>query len=108
MAVQILADWHLRECNFGELNGADAAVVHADRRAHLCMPYPGGESWEQAVDRAASAIAHLVQYWRGERLLIIGHVATRWALDRETGARLEDLIDADFAWREGWEYRLGK
>src|SRR5262245_51506022 len=21
--------------------------------------------------------------------------------------RLEDLIDQDFAWREGWEYRLG-
>jgi hypothetical protein len=23
------------------------------------------------------------------------------------GASLEDLMDQDFAWQEGWEYRLG-
>ena len=42
------------------------------------------------------------------RVLIVGHVATRWALDHFiTGTALEDLIDADFAWQPGWEYRLG-
>jgi hypothetical protein len=24
-----------------------------------------------------------------------------------TGARLEDLAAQDFAWQEGWEYRVG-
>jgi hypothetical protein len=34
-------------------------------------------------------------------------VTTRWALDHFIdGKSLEDLMDADFAWREGWEYRL--
>lgn len=46
--------------------------------------------------------------WDGQRILVIGHVATRWGLDHFLGgARLEDLAAQDFAWREGWEYRLG-
>ena len=45
--------------------------------------------------------------WAGRRILIIGHVATRSASDCAIGgATLERLIDADFGWREGWEYRL--
>jgi 2,3-bisphosphoglycerate-dependent phosphoglycerate mutase len=41
-------------------------------------------------------------------VLVIGHVATRWGLDHFIGgARLEDLAAQDFAWQEGWEYRVG-
>jgi hypothetical protein len=36
------------------------------------------------------------------------YVATRWGLDHFVGGvPLEDLIRQDFAWQEGWEYRLG-
>ena len=43
----------------------------------------------------------------GRRVLVIGHVATRWALDhRANGIPLEQLVGEDFAWQEGWEYRL--
>ncbi len=42
-----------------------------------------------------------------QRILVIGHTATRWGLQHFIeGVALEALIDADFAWREGWEYRL--
>jgi hypothetical protein len=42
------------------------------------------------------------------RVLVVGHVATRWGLDHVIGgAAVEDLAVADFAWQEGWEYRLG-
>ena len=45
--------------------------------------------------------------WDGQRVLVIGHVATRWGLDHHiNGVTLEDLAGQDFAWREGWEYRL--
>ena len=38
---------------------------------------------------------------------VIGHVATRWGLDHFIGGvRLEDLVDQEFAWQEGWEYRI--
>ena len=39
--------------------------------------------------------------------LVIGHVATRWGLDHFIGGvPLEDLIEQDFAWQEGWEYQV--
>ena len=42
-------------------------------------------------------------------MLVIGHVATRWALDRRVhGRTLEELVEDDFDWREGWLYELGR
>jgi alpha-ribazole phosphatase/probable phosphoglycerate mutase len=39
--------------------------------------------------------------------VLIGHVATRWALDHLlNGVPLERLAAEEFAWREGWEYLL--
>jgi ribosomal protein S18 acetylase RimI-like enzyme len=43
----------------------------------------------------------------GERVLLVGHAATRFALDQLLTARpLEAAVDAPFAWQEGWEYLL--
>ena len=45
--------------------------------------------------------------WQGKRVLVIGHVATRWAFEHYlNGLPLEELIGADFAWQEGWTYHL--
>ncbi|HEX3916248.1 MAG TPA: histidine phosphatase family protein [Caulobacteraceae bacterium] len=107
----VLADWRLRECDYGRLNGMPAAQLHANRRAYLDQPYPEGESWRGAVARVGAFLDDLQgplgKRWSSRPVLIIGHVATRWALDcRLAGRRLEDLIDEDFAWREGWGYEL--
>ena len=106
--IPVLHDWRLRECDYGERNGMPAAEMHASRREHLDRPYPGGESWRQAVARVGRFLGDLPLRWDGERILVIGHVATRWGLDHYLrGSSLEDLMEQDFAWREGWEYRLG-
>ena len=43
----------------------------------------------------------------GQRVLVIGHVATRWSLDHMVdGVPLEQLVSSDFGWQLGWEYRL--
>ncbi|MFI0791999.1 histidine phosphatase family protein [Micromonospora rubida] len=103
----MLHDWRLRECDYGELNGLPAAELHERRSRYLDRPYPGGESWRQAVHRVGRFLDDLSLRWAGRRVLVIGHVATRWGLDHWiSGARLEDLVDADFAWSEGWEYRM--
>lgn len=45
-------------------------------------------------------------FWR---ILVMGHVATRWGLEHFlTGVPLKDLIEQDFIWPEGWEYRIGQ
>jgi broad specificity phosphatase PhoE len=106
-AVPVLLDWRLRECDYGDLNGADAATVHGNRAKYLDEPYPGGESWRQAVDRVAGFLRDLTSRWPDRRVLVIGHVATRLALEhRLRNVPLADLLDEEFVWREGWEYEL--
>jgi 2,3-bisphosphoglycerate-dependent phosphoglycerate mutase len=106
-AIPLLYDWRLRECDYGQRNGMPAAELHASRRKHLDRPYPGGESWRQAITRAGRFLHDLPLRWDEQRVLVIGHVATRWALDHFLGGiPLDDLIEQDFAWQEGWEYRI--
>ena len=104
-SVPVLHDWRLRECDYGEGNGMPTALLHLHKREFLDTPYPGGESWRGAVVRVGRFLDDLPLRWSGQRVLVIGHVATRWGLDHFiNGDRLEDLIATDFAWREGWEY----
>ena len=106
--IPVLYDWRLRECDYGQRNGMPVAELHAGRRDHLDLPYPGGESWRQAVARAGRFLGDLPLRWSGQRVLLIGHVATRWGLDHVIGGvPLERLTGEDFAWQEGWEYLLG-
>jgi broad specificity phosphatase PhoE len=106
-AIPVLYDWRLRECDYGRYNGMPVAELHAGRREHLDRPYPGGESWRQAVARVGRFLNDLPLRWQDQRVLVIGHVATWWGLDHFIGGvPLEDLIEQDFAWQEGWEYQL--
>ncbi len=105
--IPVLHDWRLRECDYGQRNGMPAAELHAGRLEHLDQPYPGGESWRQAIARVGRFLGDLPLRWDGRRVLVIGHVATRWGLDNLIGGvPLEDLIEQDFAWQEGWEYQV--
>jgi 2,3-bisphosphoglycerate-dependent phosphoglycerate mutase len=105
--VPVLLDWRLRECNYGDLTGGVADAHTRDRVRYLDEPYPSGESWRQAAARVARWLDDLTLGWRGERVLVVGHVATRWALDHYlNGVPLETLVAADFAWQQGWEYQV--
>jgi alpha-ribazole phosphatase/probable phosphoglycerate mutase len=45
--------------------------------------------------------------WSGVRVLVVGHVATRWALDHYLDhVPLETLAATNFAWQEGWQYQV--
>jgi alpha-ribazole phosphatase/probable phosphoglycerate mutase len=77
-AIAVLHDWRLRECDYGHRNGMPVAELHAGRRAHLDRPYPGGESWRQAAVRTGRFLADLPLRWSGQRVLVIGHLATWW------------------------------
>lgn len=104
--VPVLHDWRLRECDYGDRNGMAVAELYQGRE-HLDVPYPGGESWRQAVARVGRFLDNLPSRWAGARVLVVGHTATRWALDHIlTGVPLDDLLDAPFDWQPGWEYLL--
>jgi 2,3-bisphosphoglycerate-dependent phosphoglycerate mutase len=103
----LLLDWRLRECDYGAHTRAPVADHHARRCDHVDTPYPDGESWSQAIRRVGRFLDDLTLRWDDGRVLVIGHVATRWALDHLVdGAPLARLCEAGFEWQEGWEYRL--
>ena len=104
--VPILHDWRLRECDYGDLNGRPARDVHSAVQ-DLEEPYPGGESWVAAMDRVARFVDDLPLRWAGERVLVIGHIATLWGLARRIdGIGLADVRSVSDPWREGWEFTL--
>lgn len=106
--IPVFLDWRLREIDYGELNGAPADAIAAERARRVDRPFPGGESYRDAVGRVASFLDDLRGGCAGGRVLLIGHTATRWALDHLLeGRRLEVVVAAPFDWREGWEYDFG-
>jgi 2,3-bisphosphoglycerate-dependent phosphoglycerate mutase len=106
--IPILLDWRLRECDFGVRNGTAGEELHSDRSAYVDRPYPGGESHRQAIRRVAGLLHDLPTRWSGQRVMLIGHLATYRALEHVVNhVPVEDIVAADFDWREtGWEYRL--
>lgn len=105
--IPIHREPRLRECNYGALNGMLVAPLDAERPKRIDKPFPGGESYRQVVDRVDDFLGDLAESWDGKRVVLIGHSATRWALDylvEETP--LEELVIAPFEWRPGWEYLL--
>jgi broad specificity phosphatase PhoE len=99
-------DRRLRECNYGDWNGVPVKRLEATRALHVDKPYPGGQSYRDVVRAVADLLEEIHNDWSGGRVLIVGHSATRWALDHLChGVPLEYLVDAPFDWREGWSYR---
>jgi broad specificity phosphatase PhoE len=105
--IPVHLDPRLRECDYGELNGAPVEQMNAERRRRVDEPFPGGESYRQVVERTESFVADVASAHDGERILVIAHSANRWALEHLLeGAALEELVDAPFDWQEGWFYVL--
>jgi len=103
----VIADWRLRECDYVELNRAPAGQVHTLRSKCLTVAYLGAQSWTQAVRRVGRCLGDLPTRWEGQRFLVVGHLATQWAFAHLiSGGPLEELVDADFGSRAGWQYRL--
>jgi len=101
--IPLHVDWRLRECDYGELTGMPRAVLDEQRVRRVDEPWPGGESWRDAVARVSSFLDEV----RGRRVLLIGHVATHWALEhRVHGRTLHELAAEEFDWKPGWEFAL--
>ena len=106
--IPVELDRRLREIDYGELNGAPVAAVERERRNRVDVAFPGGESYRDATSRVASFLDEARTRHAGGRILLVGHTATRWALDHLlAGEPLERVVTEPFDWQEGWEYVLG-
>jgi broad specificity phosphatase PhoE len=107
--IPMYFDSRLRECNYGDWNGSPVDTLIGKRRQFINSPYPNGQSYEDVLAAMAAFLREVSRDWNGRRLLVIGHSATRWALDALINhRRLEDLVDSPFKWRPGWEYAIPK
>lgn len=105
--IPIRRDARLRECNYGSLNGGPVSEVDRDRIKRIDEPFSGGESYQQTVERMRSFLGDVALEHGSGRIVVIGHSATRWALDHLLkGVPLEELVGAPFEWQEGWLYEL--
>ncbi len=102
-------DVRLRECDYGDLNGAPVEVVHAERLRRVEEPYPGGQSYREVTAGVRALLDELRRDLPDGRVLLVGHAATRYALDHLLKGRpLETAVVAPFSWQPGWEYVLGE
>lgn len=105
--VPIIQDARLRECNYGELNGAPVAHVAAERLHRVTTPFPDGQSYEDVLRATEAFLRDLSASWDGRSVLLIAHSANLWALQvLLTGATLEELVVAPIAWQPGWFFSL--
>jgi broad specificity phosphatase PhoE len=106
-ALPVHQDARLRECDYGELNGAPVAEIEAIRVDCIERPFPGGESYMDVVRRTREFLDDLLREHDGERVLVISHGANRLALDHLLGGvPLARLVGEQFDWQPGWEYEL--
>lgn len=102
--VPIVRDARLRECDYGEINGRPVAEVDGYRARAVHDPFPGGESYMQAVERVRAWL-EVVRRRPERRVLVIAHRATFYALEHLlSGVPLDAAVNARFSWQPGWEY----
>ena len=71
------------------------------------MPWPGGESYFEVVDRTRALLQDIRAAHQHDRILLVAHSANRWALQHLLNrVSLREAIAAPFAWQPGWEYVL--
>lgn len=106
-SCQIIQDIRLRECNYGDLNQADEALVNY--LDHIDVPFPNGESLKDVENRIDSFIKMLSQEYPGQNIAVMAHKATQLALEvLLNGKSWPQAIAEDWrnkkAWQPGWIY----
>jgi len=106
---EIIQDKRLRECNYGDMNGALAANFKDRLKDFIDEPFPKGESYKDVQARLASFIEFLRTNYDSKHIAIVAHQGPQLALDVLLRAKTwQQAIDEDWrktkSWQPGWEY----
>ncbi|MBI4087108.1 histidine phosphatase family protein [Candidatus Kaiserbacteria bacterium] len=108
----IIPDERLRECNYGDLNGASSDIVEPMQEEEcIAKPFPNGESYGDVKARIADFLEFLKTNYDGKHVAIVGHKAPQLSLDvllkskTWTQALAEDWRKTK-VWKPGWDYLL--
>jgi 2,3-bisphosphoglycerate-dependent phosphoglycerate mutase len=104
---RIIKDKRLRECNYGDFTKRSSEEVEVHKGNRITMPFPNGESYEQAAERMKSFLEDLLKNYDGKKVMIIGHRATQYGLEHWIkGIPLKEAVTADWKWQPGWVYEF--
>lgn len=113
--IKIIKDTRLRECNYGDMNGASAERVEAMMAKCIDKPFPNGESYKNVEKRMRSFLADLLKSYSGKHIAVVAHQAPQLALDVILkGKTWKQAMREDWrckkpkAWQPGWDYILEK
>ncbi len=104
----IKPDFHLRECNYGDLTGKP---FNFDLKNYISYPFPNGESYQDVERRIADFLKFLKQNYDRRHVALLAHQAPQLALEvLLKGKTWEQAIDGDWrrtkSWQPGWHYVL--
>ncbi len=104
----IMHDTRLRECNYGDLNGAEESV-RGPISQYVQTPYPNGESYRDVERRVRLFLHALAEQYDGKHVALMSHHAPQLSLEVILkGKTWQEAIDSDWRndkrWRAGWEY----
>jgi broad specificity phosphatase PhoE len=103
--LPILFDARIRECDYGELNGAPVEEVHDHRAEYATKPFPGGESFADVVARVEPLLAEVKAAHEGGTVVIIGHSAIYFALEvLLKGRDLQTMLGERWRWMDVWHW----
>lgn len=106
--LSITRDRRLRECDYGVLTRRPRAEVDDRRVLHVETPFPGGESYQRVVARTALWLAEVRASFARQKVLVVGHRATFYALEHLLGrVPLSEAVASVWRWQPGWIYRGG-
>lgn len=105
--VPVIIDKRLRELNYGDFNGKSSEIVGTMKKDRIKKPFPGGESYERAIERVQDFYKELKEKYPEKTVLAVGHRATQYGLDVLVGGKtIEDCLSMPFKWQPYWEYDL--
>jgi len=109
--IETIKDERLRECNYGDLNGAKSEKVDALMESAIDRPFPNGESYRDVEKRIRSFLKDLAKDYSGKRIAIVAHRAPQLALEVILkGKTWKQAMKEDWrlkkAWRPGWDYEI--
>jgi broad specificity phosphatase PhoE len=103
----IKRDARLRECDYGDFTRRPSSEVDPEKVNRITVPFPNGESYEQTAQRMGGFLADLLRDYEGKRVMIIGHRATQYGLERWiSGLTIKEAVTAPWKWQAGWHYEL--
>ncbi len=111
---EIIPDARLRECNYGDLNGASSDIVEPMQEAEcIDKPFPNGESYEDVKARIADFLKFLQEHYEGKHVAIVAHKAPQLALvvllkNKTWQQALAEDWRKTHSWQPGWEFILNR